>query len=92
MSYESSKELSESLITKIGFLFLAFLLLFVSLYAVYAVIRKKPLADPDDPDNFIANLPLYPKSLHRVNLLVGGVLSSAFFLWYVVHAVRDLLK
>jgi hypothetical protein len=92
VSYELSKELSESLITKVGFLLLAFLLLFVSLYVVYAVIRKKPLADPYDPDNFIANLPFWDKSLHRIKLLVGGVFSSTFFLWYVVHALRELLK
>jgi hypothetical protein len=92
MSYELSKELSESLITKIGFLLLAFLLFFVSLYMVYAVIRKKPLADPDYSDNFIANLPFWDKSLHRIKLLVGGVAGSAFFSWYIGHALRELLK
>ena len=78
----------ESPLTKGGFFLLACLLFAVGFYMVYAVLRNKPLADPNDPDNFIANLPFWSKDLHRVKLLVGGTASSVFFLWIIIQYLR----
>ncbi len=80
-----NNNLEESILTKIVVLSLALLLFCISFYMVYAVIKKKPLSDPNDPNNFIANLPFWSKSLHKVKLLLIGGFGSAFFLWYIIQ-------
>jgi hypothetical protein len=80
--------LIKSPITRVVILALAFVLFSISAYMVYAVLRNKPLADPNDPKNFIANLPFWSKDLHKVKLMVIGSIGSAFFFWYIIQYLK----
>jgi hypothetical protein len=57
-------------------------------YLIYAVVRKRPLADPHDSDNFIASLPGWPKSLHRELLVIIGTVWSVTSVVLLVFYLR----
>lgn len=59
-------------------------ILICGVYILYAVIRKKPLADPESPGNIFACQPLWPKSLHRPLLVIIGVMWSVFSLGLLI--------
>ena len=67
-------------------------LLWVGMYMIYAVIRKKPLADPNRSDIFIASLPFWPKDLHEVLLVIIGAgwsLGSLVGLYGLAHYILE---
>jgi len=71
-------------VTKLATTCILIFLLIIGVYLIYAVIKKKPLADPKEPDNFIANLPAWPKSLHRELLFIMGVVFSVTAVWLLI--------
>ena len=86
-----SDELFESPITKIMLLLLAFFLFSIGVYIIYAVIANKPLADPNNPSNFIANLPFWSKELHKTKLFVIGCVTTVFFLICIIKYISELI-
>ena len=64
------------IVEKIPGILIVIFVLFVGVYLIYAVLKNKPIADPNNPNNIIASFPAWPKSLHRQILILIGVFFS----------------
>jgi hypothetical protein len=83
--------MSEELIWKISSILISASVFGVGLYCIYAAIRKKTVADPDDPNNVLP-FPYYkiPGVLKPLLVIVGitfslggfWLLCVVFFEWF----------
>jgi len=84
--------MSTNILQKLPGIMIVILVLAVGIYLLYAVIKRKPIADPDNPNNIIASIPAWPKSLHRQILVLIGVLFSVSSLCVIFAEIFRWLK
>ena len=84
--------MSTNALQKLPGILIVIVVLTMGIYLIYAVIKKKPIADPDNPNNIIASFPVWPKSLHRQILVLIGVLFSVSSLCVIFAEIFRWLK
>ena len=80
------------IVEKLPGILIVLVVLFIGIYLIYAVLKKKPIADPNNPNNIIASFPAWPKSLHRHTLFLTGIFFTVISLCVLIAEIIRWLK